>query len=540
MKHSFCIIGASRDDIRVRLFFEALANNNISATFYSYHQIVKQGEDILLSLPPDTILRIESPHRDFKTYCLFLTEGYHLIKNESEYYIDISGIEDLSVDKGLILYPRQWYLGFCNILHKIQRCLLQRTDIIPLLLPIDIVLMFDKIECQKILNKRGIRIPFFFGKIDNYDQLARLMCETRVNRFFLKLRHGSSASGIVTFEKHNMKYKAISTVELVEDTEGAHLYNSRKLQIYTCKEDIIKLINELCKHHLYAEAWFPKMGIDGHTCDCRIVFINGQPKHTVVRSGKGPMTNLHLGCNRSSPEKLIEKIGLSNWQSAINNCSAIASCFPNSLYWAIDMAFSPNMKHHAVFEVNAFGDLLKNVNYEEKNTYETELFCLDDFIHRRSVVRAIYFDLDGTLIPQPQIKDGCFANIYPDAHIHNILSSLKKRYELVIVTNGSSYNQKKKIKEANLGSYFSFIHISSEVNSQKPRKNIFLNALQASGHRPKEVLFVGNDPICDIQGARSVGMKTCWISNGNIFPPDIQAPDFTINSLGELEEVLAQ
>jgi HAD superfamily hydrolase (TIGR01662 family) len=541
MKQSYCIIGATKDDIRVHYFRQALERKGISEViFLPYQQIVQQDENILSTLPSNTILRIESPHRDFDAYRLFLAEGYHLIKNESECHIDISKITDLPFDKGRILYPRQWFLGFSSVLRRIHNCLLQRNDIIPLLLPKDIMLMFDKLECQKMLSKRGVKIPFLLGKIDNYAHLIDLMQEAGINRVFLKLRHGSAASGIVAFEKHNTKYKAISTVELVENHTGVHLYNSRKLQIYSKMDDIVKLVNELSKHQIYAEAWFPKMGVHGLTCDCRIVFINGQPKHTVIRSGKSPITNLHLGCTRNLPDELIEKIGISNWQSAINNCVRIEECFPNSLYWAIDMAFAPNMKHHAVFEVNAFGDLLKNVDYDEKNTYETEVDSLNEFFSKKKKIRALYFDLDGTLIPQSMIERRDINQINPDASTHHVLSSLRDHYELVIISNGSSCNQKKKIKAAGLSRYFSSVHISDEENSRKPRKNIFLKALQTSGHLPSEVLFVGNDPLCDIKGAKSVGMKTCWISNGDIFPSAMGAPDYTINSLRELVEVLAR
>ncbi|HEY3321300.1 MAG TPA: hypothetical protein VGP72_12590 [Planctomycetota bacterium] len=52
----------------------------------------------------------------------------------------------------------------------------------------------------------------------------------------------------------------------------------------------------------------PKAGIADHTFDLRIVTIAGQPRHTVLRLSKAPMTNLHLGAHRGALQEVRSRM----------------------------------------------------------------------------------------------------------------------------------------------------------------------------------------------------------------------------------------
>lgn len=56
--------------------------------------------------------------------------------------------------------------------------------------------------------------------------------------------------------------------------------------------------------------------------------------------------------------------------------------------------------------------------------------------------------------------------------------------------------------------------ISGEVRHQKPEPEIFRIALERLGTRPEDTLYVGDDPVRDIAGAKSVGMQTKLFQNG--------------------------
>jgi len=94
-----------------------------------------------------------------------------------------------------------------------------------------------------------------------------------------------------------------------------------------------------------------------------------------------------------------------------------------------------------------------------------------------------------------------------------------------------------------LGGYFDFFSLSSEVGWIKPNPRHFRHALDQAGCAANEVLHVGDHPVRDIQGAKAFGMRTCLRHTENIHAPDALAacaPDAEIVRLSELSEVLKQ
>lgn len=62
-----------------------------------------------------------------------------------------------------------------------------------------------------------------------------------------------------------------------------------------------------------------------------------------------------------------------------------------------------------------------------------------------------------------------------------------------------------------LTKYFDVIMISSDCGVQKPNLMFFKMLMKRCNLRAKECLFVGNDEICDIFGAKKAGMDTFYI-----------------------------
>ncbi len=53
--------------------------------------------------------------------------------------------------------------------------------------------------------------------------------------------------------------------------------------------------------------------------------------------------------------------------------------------------------------------------------------------------------------------------------------------------------------------------ISSEVGWRKPSAKFFERVISAAGGNPEEVLFVGDDPVNDGEGANAAGLKVCLL-----------------------------
>ncbi|MFQ6137464.1 MAG: HAD family hydrolase, partial [Candidatus Hydrothermarchaeales archaeon] len=78
---------------------------------------------------------------------------------------------------------------------------------------------------------------------------------------------------------------------------------------------------------------------------------------------------------------------------------------------------------------------------------------------------------------------------YPEAH--DVLSKLREKYVLGIITNGPSVYQREEISLLKLESYFSHILIAEEVGFRKPAKEIFQMALKKVACHPEEAVMVG-------------------------------------------------
>ena len=83
-----------------------------------------------------------------------------------------------------------------------------------------------------------------------------------------------------------------------------------------------------------------------------------------------------------------------------------------------------------------------------------------------------------------------------------------------------------------MSEYFLDCIVSGNVGYEKPRKEIFQHALQVAGF-PDVCYMVGDNPIADIQGGKSVGMKTILVHNDTIC-----GADYTCKNLSDIPLLL--
>ena len=60
------------------------------------------------------------------------------------------------------------------------------------------------------------------------------------------------------------------------------------------------------------------------------------------------------------------------------------------------------------------------------------------------------------------------------------------------------------------GNHFEFIIATSEYLFRKPCKRIFDLALEKADLKAEDIWFAGDNPVCDIDGARGAGMTPIW------------------------------
>lgn len=95
-----------------------------------------------------------------------------------------------------------------------------------------------------------------------------------------------------------------------------------------------------------------------------------------------------------------------------------------------------------------------------------------------------------------------------------MLTALKNQgYRTGLITNGGHSLQYKKLEMLGLAPYFDEIIVSGDVMTDKPDKEIFLIMADKLSLSPSEMIYVGDNPVNDIKGARSAGYKTIWMKS---------------------------
>jgi putative hydrolase of the HAD superfamily len=94
--------------------------------------------------------------------------------------------------------------------------------------------------------------------------------------------------------------------------------------------------------------------------------------------------------------------------------------------------------------------------------------------------------------------------VFPE--VPAVLERLGERgYKLAVISNWDS-RLRALLAGLGLATAFESIIVSSEVGAEKPAPEIFSRALRSIGSDPDEAIHVGDDYVCDYQGARAAGI----------------------------------
>ncbi|KAJ7342301.1 hypothetical protein JRQ81_010047 [Phrynocephalus forsythii] len=122
------------------------------------------------------------------------------------------------------------------------------------------------------------------------------------------------------------------------------------------------------------------------------------------------------------------------------------------------------------------------------------------------------------------------------AETQKILGELRKRFKLLLLTNGVTEIQREKIDTCACQSYFDAIVVGGEQKEEKPASSIFHHSCELLGVQPEECVMVGDSLDTDIQGGLNAGLKaTVWVNKTTVAPKDISpVPHYVIPSVLDL------
>lgn len=120
----------------------------------------------------------------------------------------------------------------------------------------------------------------------------------------------------------------------------------------------------------------------------------------------------------------------------------------------------------------------------------------------------------------------------------DVLEWLKdEKYMLGVLSNMGSHDIVYKLLERDgILDYFDVVVSSQMLGWKKPDEKVFWYLTRAFGLEPGEIVFIGDDPVADIVGAKNAGLIAVHKPRPDT-PPSPHA-DAIINSIGELIKVL--
>ncbi len=119
-----------------------------------------------------------------------------------------------------------------------------------------------------------------------------------------------------------------------------------------------------------------------------------------------------------------------------------------------------------------------------------------------------------------------------------LLESLKARGKrLYLLSNAQRIFTEPELRLLGLEPYFDGIMLSSDWGVRKPDRRFFEILLGRFELDPGECVMIGNDGLCDMEGARRAGMATCYVRS-NLSPrEDSPEADFVVEEM-ELAGIL--
>lgn len=111
-----------------------------------------------------------------------------------------------------------------------------------------------------------------------------------------------------------------------------------------------------------------------------------------------------------------------------------------------------------------------------------------------------------------------------------VLDQLRPDYTLGSISNGNA-----SAGLTALNDYFSYFINAADVMASKPDPKIFQKFCKELKVEPEQCLYIGDDPVHDIQGAQQSGMATLWMNRfDRQWPEHITPADGEMTSLHQL------
>lgn len=120
------------------------------------------------------------------------------------------------------------------------------------------------------------------------------------------------------------------------------------------------------------------------------------------------------------------------------------------------------------------------------------------------------------------------------ADVRPALGELRSRYTLATLSNGNA-----DLARVGLAEFFSLSLNAREIGVGKPDPRCFQRLAAELHVSPAQIVYVGDDPVRDVEAARAAGCLTAWVNRFDQTWPEAIAPaDIVVSNCTQLADAL--
>jgi putative hydrolase of the HAD superfamily len=165
------------------------------------------------------------------------------------------------------------------------------------------------------------------------------------------------------------------------------------------------------------------------------------------------------------------------------------------------------------------------ISYQEKRRHQ-----LRDFLPEINVLVDTDDELD-PLYPEYLAHYEASWSMFPD--VESALQLVRDfGLPAAVLTNGRAEQQNAKVRALGLTDYFQCVIASEKLGVSKPNPAAFHAVCEALDVVPAETLYVGDDYILDVIGARNAGLRAVYLDRLDAGPRDETARIKSLDDLG--------
>ncbi len=176
--------------------------------------------------------------------------------------------------------------------------------------------------------------------------------------------------------------------------------------------------------------------------------------------------------------------------------------------------------------------------YERKGIEAQDVF--DCFLAEK-LGRVEYKILAAGIVAYRRAKAGAM-NLFPGAR-YTIIELLRRGIRLGILSDAPALQAWTRLAELGLHHYFMAVVTPDDTGKRKPDPEPFLLILEKLGVQACEAIMVGDWAERDMEGAKSVGMKTAFARYGTALSPGEEPPpeaDYVLEEISDLLGVIGE